>query len=44
MPHATFAVSVPTWWYVAAAVPVVTLVWILLSKPRKKSSDSGWRG
>ncbi len=36
--------AVPAYWYVLAAILVVTPAYFLLTRPRKKRNDSRWRG
>ena len=37
-------VTVPPYWYALAAVLILTPVYFLLSRPRKKRADSKWKG
>ncbi len=40
----TLAAAVPPYWYVLAAVLIITPLYFLLSRPRKKRADSKWKG
>ena len=36
--------AVPPFWYALAALLVLTPLYFLLTRPRKKRSDSKWKG
>ena len=40
----TLAAAVPPYWYALAAVLIITPLYFLLSRPRKKRADSKWKG
>ncbi len=40
----TLGAAVPPFWYALAAVLIITPLYFLLSRPRKKRADSKWKG
>ncbi len=40
----TLAAAIPPYWYALATVLIITPLYFLLSRPRKKRGDSKWKG
>ncbi len=44
LPVSLIGAAIPAYWYALAAVLVITPLYFLLTRPRKKRSDSKWKG